>query len=352
MMKKRILLFTAIGLAAAGLIVYPAEAAQAAVEALRRCGTAVIPALLPFFVLTKLLAAQLRPHRASPLLDRIAFACFGVDGSCILPFFISLIGGYPVGVSTTVSMYTHSRLSKTQAERLLRFCNNSGPAFFVGLIGSVVLSDVRMGLFLYGVHCLCAVLTGILFAESSVPRYAVYRRDEAPTRGVAAAFQDAVQGSCAALLQICGLVTLCSVLVALCRAVGLFRLFSYIPFIPQAEIQALFCGTIELTNGILSLSGTEHQVILCAFLMGWGSLCVHLQAASLWQPLGLHPRHYFTAKLTHGLLSALLTAALTQGSFPAAAVMVAVALICLLSALRRARRCRASASVGRRRKTA
>ena len=352
-MKKRIFLYFAIGLAAVGLTVCSADAAQAAADALRRCGTAVIPALFPFFVLTKLLAAQLRPRRASARLDRIMTACFGVDGNCLLPLLVSLVGGYPVGVSAAVSLYTGGQLTKEQTERLLRFCNNSGPAFFVGLIGTVVLSDVRAGLLLYGVHCLCAVLTGILFSESSGPRSAVRRTAQAPSGGIAAAFSEAVQSSCAALLQICGLVLLCSVLLALCRAVGLFRLFAYSRLFAQSDIRALFSGTIELTNGILAAEGAAHRMLLCAFLMGWGGLCVHLQAASLWQPVGLRPKHYLPSKLTHGLLSALLTAALVDRSVPAAVTMGCVTLLCLFTVLRRAGKSRASAAdPHRRRKTA
>lgn len=62
----------------------------------------------------------------------------------------------------------------------------------------------------------------------------------------------------------------------------------------------------------MSLPASGSSFVLAAFFTSWGGLCVHLQAMSLWQPLGLHPKGYFFSKLLHGLMAALFAAALTQ----------------------------------------
>ena len=134
---------------------------------------------------------------------------------------------------------------------------------------------------------------------------------------------EAVQGSCAALLQVSGLIVFFSSILAVLRAAGLTAL------LPNRLAEALACGALELSSGILLLSGHGAEAA-CALLMGWGGLCVHFQAMSLWQAAGLRPHGYFSAKLLHGLLSAVLALAcfapspaalLSAGALPACALL-------------------------------
>lgn len=53
-------------LAAAGLLLAPQAAASGALQGLRACGTRVIPALLPFFVVSRMLTALSLPTPGRP----------------------------------------------------------------------------------------------------------------------------------------------------------------------------------------------------------------------------------------------------------------------------------------------
>ena len=311
-MKKLRWLYALLFLVALGLILYPAQAAAGAVAGLRMCGTAVIPALFPFFVLTRFLIALLKPPHAGKRLQKLTERLFGVGSACIPAILLSFIGGYPVGVSTVVSLYESGAISKRDAQRALVFCNNSGPAFFVGIIGNLILKSVRQGLLLYLIHCFCALLCGIFLARPSMSGFTLHRSVPA-VRSPAQAFQDAVAGSCAAMLQISGLVILFSVLLSLLSTVGVFNILTQLPGgLTVAETEALVCGFLELSGGMLRLAGSGRAFVLCALLMGWGGLCVHMQAMSLWQTADLHPSGYFVSKVLHGLLSALFAAAFAQ----------------------------------------
>lgn len=78
-------------------------------------------------------------------------------------------------------------------------------------------------------------------------------------------------------------------MLAVLRAAGLTAL------LPNRLAEALACGALELSSGILLLSGPGAEAA-CALLMGWGGLCVHFQAMSLWQTAGLRPHGYFSGK--------------------------------------------------------
>ena len=302
-MKKKFPLLLCLACASC-LLLFPKEAASGVREGLRLSGTAVIPALFPFMVLTRFLFSTVRfscPNWLSRAMGRI----LGVGGAVFPALLCSFLGGYPVGVSVLTEDYRAGRLTRQETEQALLFCNNSGPGFFVAVVGTVVLQDVTEGLLLYVIHVCAALLCGRLFARKGAPIIRVKKVPEAllpPSQ----AFLNAVTGTCQVLLQVSGLICVFSVAATLLKNV-LLPCFPLIePYIP------LISGLLELSNGVMSLPASGSSFVLAAFFTSWGGLCVHLQAMSLWQPLGLHPKGYFFSKLLHGLMAALFAAAFTQ----------------------------------------
>ena len=235
------------------LLFFPDLASTGATEALRLCGTAVIPALFPFFLLTRLLSSYLPMPKKGP---------------AYLPaLLVSFLGGYPVGISTVVSLYENGQLSKCEAERALRICNNSGPGFFVAVVGGAALHNRALGLVLYGIHILSALLCAAVWNDTASSRLVLHRIPQKV--GFPQRFQQALEGACTAMLQVCGLVIVFSVVLALLR-----------PLLP-AGLLPYVSGAMELTSGVLSLQGHPQAFVLCAMCMGWGGLCVHLQPIRL-----------------------------------------------------------------------
>lgn len=263
------------------LILFPTYATQGAVEAIRLCANAVVPALLPYFILMKLICAKLH----------------------LPPLLASFLGGYPTGVACVVSMYENGSLEKEQAQRLLRICNNSGPGFFIAVVGGIVLNSTKSGLLLYLIH----VLSAFLCAQLSLPmqRKEFRIRRERQKRSFAAEFQVAVSTSALSMLSVCALVIIFSVM------------FSILRILLPARLLLIPSGLLELTNGVLQLRENKNSFVLCAFFTGWGGLCVHAQAYSLWQSAGLRVKGYFSHKLLHALLSAAFAALIQAGAYPA-----------------------------------
>lgn len=327
---KNILLSVAAGVCLLGLCVYPAACRQAVFSALQTCGVSVIPGLFPFFVLTKLLTPGLKcilwPQWAHRLMQRL----FGLKGECISPLLMSFLGGYPVGVSAVVSLYQEGALSKKEAEKALRLCNNSGPAFFVGIIAPALPGGVRAGLALYALHIFSALLTGLFFRESG-PVNCRIRRLPAQEEPFSRRLITAVSDSALALLRISALILFFSVVLALAECVGLFSLLQRLPLgLASEDISAIVAGFLELTSGIVRLPECTAPFVLAAFFMGWGGVCVHLQAMSLWQESALQPKGFFAAKLLHGALSALLAFCLSCSGVAFLLCFALLALVALL----------------------
>ena len=108
------------------------------------------------------------------------------------------------------------------------------------------------------------------------------------------------------MLSICVLIVCFRVVQELLTAWNVWALLG----IPGA-LRGLALGVLELTSGVLLQQGQPFALPFCAFLMGWGGLCVHFQALSLAASVGLRPRGYCAAKLLHGLFSVLLVLAFT-----------------------------------------
>ncbi len=270
------------------LLLFPNQAALGAQSGLRLCATAVIPALFPFLTASKLLTTAPLPCR------RLAnFFC--MNENVFNALIVSFLGGYPIGVVTLCGMYEEGRIKKHEAESAIKFCNNSGPGFFIGMIGGAVFKDVRIGLLLYFIHVLSAIVC--IGTNRNPKTLCKIQRQERPDRSFARLFTEAVTASVAAMINICALVVLFSVLNAIVSAFGIL---SYLPH----TVRSVLFGMLELTGGISMLKEQTASLAACAFLMGWGGLCVHMQAASIWQKAGLKVKGYYAQKLLHGVVSA------------------------------------------------
>ncbi|MBQ3497383.1 MAG: sporulation protein [Oscillospiraceae bacterium] len=311
-MKKAVglapLLLTAF--CAAALLRYSGEGADAAREALTLCAASVIPSLFPFFILSSLAVSLGFARIVGRYLTRAMRTLFRVGGAGASALAIGLVGGYPSGARTVGILFREGTLTKDEAQRLLAFCNNAGPAFILGMAGVGVFGEGRVGAYLYLIHVLAALLTGILLRRmggGEVTSCRAHAASEKPS--FAAAFTDAVHSSLGAVLNVCAYVTVFIVLLRLLTLCGVLTL-------PVGLLSALFpplsrnaaalvFGALEMTSGIVALTPDAQGFVCAAALIGWGGLSVHAQTLSL-LPSELGARRYFLGKAMHCAISAAL----------------------------------------------
>lgn len=322
--SKRIrdgLLGAALLFAAAALTAAPGEAIAGAKNGLTLCFNVIIPSLFPFFVLSSLVVDLGLAAYLGRAMERLMRPLFRVSGSCAAAVALGFIGGYPVGARTALQLYQQGLCSKTEAERLLAFCNNSGPAFILGVVGAGVFGDSRIGLLLYLTHALASFLVGLLFRfhggreqRSGAPRHS----KPIETVTVPAAFTGAVTQSLQSTLNICAFVVFFAVVLQLLSAYGVLAALadalSLLGFQPEWA-RRLAAGLLELSSGVSSLSGGSGlagRVSMAAFMLGWAGISVHCQVLSFLIDSGLSARTYLAGKLCHGIIAAGLTWLLTR----------------------------------------
>ena len=165
---------------ASGLVIFPSQMVSAAKDGVDMCFNVIIPSLFPFFVLSSLTVELGVAEKLGRLLAPLMRPLFNVGGACASALVLGFIGGYPVGAKTVINLYENGECSKTEAERMLSFCNNSGPAFIFGVVGAGIFSSGTIGLILYLAHIAASVCVGLVFRrwgsggitrhEASIPR--------------------------------------------------------------------------------------------------------------------------------------------------------------------------------------
>ena len=276
------------------------EVRQAVGEGLALCTGSVIPALFPFLCLSSLLMALGFGELAAGPLGGL-MGLYGLDGSASSALLLGLVGGYPVGARTAAELVEQGSLTKEEGERLLSFCNNASPAFVINVLGVGVFGSVRVGVWLWLIHLLSALLAGLLVGRpgrggrrpaSAGQRYLPVRAVHLPS-----ALVGAVRSAMPAMAGVCAFVVFCYVM-----ALPLRRL----PGLPGTVLT----GLVELFSASVCLPPDPVGFVLAAGLAGWGGVSVHCQTLAVLGDSGLSAGRYLKGKAVQGLASAVLAAAL------------------------------------------
>lgn len=253
---------------------------------LELCLRTVIPSLFPFFVLSNLVTGTFS-SQGIPFLRPLGKRMGIPEGmeSILIPAFL---GGYPVGAQCVSQAWKYGQLSKTDAEAMLAFSSNAGPAFLFGMV-ALQFPDRHAIWMLWGVHILGAVFAAILLKRDK-------RIRKMETKDTTASLTQSLYTSVKVMANVCGWVIF-------------FRVFlqfinRWILWILPIEVRIAVTGLLELSNGCCELAGIENQnlrFLVCAMILGFGGICVAMQTGSVTKGLSL--RFYYLGKLLQTLFS-------------------------------------------------
>lgn len=275
----------------------------AALDALALCARSVVPALLPFLIVSRLLIALGFGPWLSPHMAGFMGPLFRLPGSAGAALLLGLVGGYPLGAETAAELYRQGQLSRDEAERLLCFCNNSNPVFLLTVLGLGVFGDFRVGLWLWLIHLLSALLVGVLLGRGKAERRT--RPPEIACQAVSfsSALSTAISRGAVTMLSICACVVFFSVLLR-----PLLHL--------SGPLAALPVGVVELFSMTPLLVPDRAGLVIAAFCSGWGGLSVLCQTAAVLEGSGLSLKPCVQGKALQALLSGGMAALLAASILP------------------------------------
>lgn len=295
----------------AALIFASEQVISGAQYAMRLCAQTILPALFPFFVVSSLLCRLGLPGYVQKHLGSSSARLFHVSGAGISAFFIGITSGYPLGAAYIADMRKNGIINADECEHLLAFCNNSGPAFIIGAVGIGVFRSAGVGLFLYAIHILSAVITGLITRPKAAAKV-IYTGEQSSTSLVKALPESIVQ-AVSSCLNVCGFVVCFSVLISVIDCRGWISLMcGYLSSVSGFEpgfLRAFIMGSLELGSGI----GAMQKLLLCpinlalaAFLLGWGGVSVHFQTFALISDTELKGTLHFAGRLITASISAVI----------------------------------------------
>ena len=278
---REALLCAALLCATLALLLFPQESMAAVREGLQLCYNVIIPSLFPFFVLSSLVVDLGLARYLGRALEGVMRPLFRVSGACASALALGFIGGYPVGAKTAIGLYEKGMCSKTEAERLLAFCNNSGPAFILGVVGAGVFASSKVGVLLCLAHAAASVCIGVLFRfygrREEPARREACSRPHFQAQRLTTAFTGAVKSSFLSTLNICAFVVFFTVVIRLLTLSGVLpgiaQLLSFLfsPFgLTQEWAQRLLTGVIEISSGVWTLTGEgglPGRLSMAAFML-------------------------------------------------------------------------------------
>ena len=214
-----------------------------------------------------------------------------------------IISGYPVGAKIVTKFREDGICTKSEAERLLAFTNNSGPLFIIGTVGISLFGNTTIGILLFITHLLACISVGILFrfwkkdnSNSSYKNKVIYTANltnSVKIKDLGEILSSSISNAISSVVLIGGFVVLFSVILSILNSSGFFNLCTQLlePIFSLFNINSSFItpltsGIIELTNGIKGICNIQNKmisinIIFCAFLLGFGGISILLQVFSI-----------------------------------------------------------------------
>ena len=313
------------------LIVYPKTVVASASKGINLWLNVVFPSLFPFFVASQLLSKSGFINIFGIILEPIMRPLFNIPGCGSFALAMGIVSGYPVGAAITNDLRKQELLSKTEAERLLTFTNNSGPLFIMGSVAVGMFQSPKVGYLLYICHVAACITVGLIFkyyknnkkvtkskTRLSQKLHLELQRMRNSEINTWTLFGESIKNSIYTILTIGGFIIFFSVLINILISSGIIgKASSLAPDIIKnwgieaKALEGMLCGIFEITTGanLISLTTANLKIKLCCIglIIGWAGFSVHTQVMSIISSSDISAKPYILGKALQGVISTVYT---------------------------------------------
>ena len=273
------------------LLSFPDKSIKGAINGLIMSSDIVIPSLFHFSVCALFLYNSGVFSLIEFKLSRISKLLFSMNGRNFCVFIMSFLGGYPIGAILLESLYSNSQISKRNAENMLCYCINSGPAFVIIGIGNGIFANTKIGLYLFLANLFSSLVLAII-----LKRFLVFEEIHSSKNKhlcLTDAFVESTANASKAILSACSYVVLFSTIIGIISALPL-----------ENNTRNIFSSFLEITNACVV---TNKNIYFLSFLLGFGGFCIHFQILSVLKTLKPSYIKILMGRILHGLISLFFT---------------------------------------------
>ena len=290
----------------------PATYMQATYQGVVVWTTAVLPALFPFFFLTNILTTTNILNKPASFLSRPLRFFYNTPKVSSIVFVLSIISGYPVGAKLISDLYKSKQIDKYEAVRINAFTSCSGPIFIIGTVGTKMLGKPDLGLTLFLIHFLGALINGFIYRnygknfKNNINTFVA----EQPVKDI---LGNAIKQSVLSILIVGGYIAISFLICNFLIETNILKLITtplsclLKPLGIQTEFaNGIVLGITEITRGCfefsqLSTLDLRTVTILCSFVISFGGLSVMLQSMTYLKECGIKTKIYLLQKLTQAI---------------------------------------------------
>ncbi len=273
---------------------------------------AVLPALFPFFFLSKMLTELGSVKYISMYFQHITKRLFKVEGIASYAFIMSIFSGYPVGAKITSELYENGYITHTDMCKMCVFCSTSGPLFIIGTVGVGMIGSKVAGIVIFLCHFVGAILNGILWRNYKSKDIFIISKPAKLKRVQDDLLNYTITNSVISIAVVGGFISLFCMFVDIGVNTGVLGSVASILNYPLQLLGlgeyslSMAIGIVEITRGsleIVSVGVNDFSIVLITALISFGGISTHLQSLAF---LGRYKIKYlflFLTKFTQAIIS-------------------------------------------------
>lgn len=292
------------------VLTHPDDTFKYAYQGLYQWATRIVPTLFPFMMISSLMVYSGADMELGNLLNKMLKKLYKYSNYGLYAIFMGFFCGFPMGAKVVSDLYEQNKISKSEANTLIAFCNNIGPAYFMGIIIPILhkfgYSKTFPFIFgMYGIPAIYGVIIGLIYSKNPenhnfLTQNTAVGLNKTNTNSLtpAAIIKKSCIDNTQSLIILGGYITFTNA----------FRIF--IDFIPvSVPVRDVMSAFIEITGGVQTIyaaalpQNTRIFWIMTALCFG-GISCI-MQTGSFLEKSGLSIACYIKHKLLMTFISSL-----------------------------------------------
>lgn len=289
--------FTALALYLIFLLLrYPALSLEYASTGLMLWFQKMIPTLLPFMILSGIMIRMNLTEKFVSFIHPFLHRLYGTSANGSYVILMGLLCGFPMGARIIGELYQAGKLSREESSRLLSFCNNIGPIYFLSFVVPTLAIEKPLlpVCIMYGVPLLYGIV--------------IMRLHAVPAQNVSVQTTSAHIANKMSLLAAIDS-SVISGLIGIAKLGGYMVFFNLlnIAFVPFHNLSpaflCLYNCLLEITSGIDR--GSHYLFYSILILLPFGGFSCIAQTYSMIQHTDLSIRSYILHKIIQTAITAL-----------------------------------------------
>jgi len=260
------------------------------VKAIGICSNQVIPSLFFFLVLTGTVLRMGLHTKIPSFIYRPFCRLFNISPPSVSAFIFGLLCGFPIGGKIATDLYKRHEIDREEAERLIAFSNNTGPAFTVAGVGTAMLGSTYAGIIIYFLQIISAVCVAFFLRKNEKKRK--NNSYTSPSQNFSQALCDSIYDAASSCISICGFIVFFYTMIGIVSTrFSLYKLNLLLSVFCEVSSGATAAATLPI----------PFSFSAAAFSVGWSGISVHMQTLRFVNGTDINMKKYFIYKMFCGL---------------------------------------------------